>query len=183
MTKTVPQEARWYIVNVYAGYEKRLVNFIRDQALRKGLEANFVDFFIPTEELIVVKRGHKKVQTDQNFFPGYVLLKMHLNDESWHLVKNGPRVNSFLGNKGKPSPISEAEVSRIIQQVEESIAKPRQTLVFEVGEQVRICSGPFSTFIGLIEEVDPDKSRLKLSVTIFGRPTPVDLDFDQVEKQ
>ena len=173
---------RWYIVNVYAGFEKKLVEFIKDQGAKKGLSHYFHDFLVPSEEVVVIKKGNKKVSTEKNFFPGYVLIKMVLNDETWHLVKSGPRVSSFLGNKGKPSPIPESEVQRIVQQIQESIEKPRQSVLFEVGEQVRVCSGPFSTFIGMIEDVDMEKSRLKLSVTIFGRATPVDLEFGQVEK-
>jgi transcriptional antiterminator NusG len=178
----VSQNSRWYIVNVYAGYEKKLVEFIRDQSHRKGLESYFEDFFIPAEEVIVVRKDRKKVPTERNFFPGYVLIKMQLTDETWHLIKSSPRVNSFLGSKGKPTPISEGEVTRIMKQVQDSLEKSIQSVYFEVGEQVRICRGPFASFMGMIDEVDSEKSRLTLSVSIFGRSTPVELEFDQVEK-
>lgn len=174
--------ARWYVVNVYSGFEKKVVQSIREQAEKKGLSDRFEELLVPSEEVVEIKRG-AKVNTEKNYFPGYVLIKMDLTDETWHLVRNVPRVSGFLGAKGKPSPISEAEVGRILRQVQDSIEKPRHTVSFEVGEQVRVCDGPFTSFSGLVEDVDGEKGRLKVSVMIFGRPTPVELEFAQVEKQ
>jgi transcriptional antiterminator NusG len=174
--------ARWYVVNVYSGFEKKVVQSIREQAEKKGLIDRFEELLVPSEEVVEIRRG-AKVNTEKNYFPGYVLIKMELTDETWHLVRNVPRVSGFLGAKGKPSPISEAEVSRILRQVQDSIEKPRHTVSFEIGEQVRVCDGPFTSFSGLVEDVDGEKGRLKVSVMIFGRPTPVELEFAQVEKQ
>lgn len=176
-------QVRWYVVNVYAGFEKKVVQHIEEQAQKKGVSSFFEQILVPVEEIIEVKRGNKKVSTEKNYFPGYILIKMVLNDESWHLVQNTPRVSSFLGTKGKPSPISEIEVTRILQQVQDSLEKPRHTVLYEVGEQVRICDGPFTSFSGFVEDVDDEKGRLKVSVMIFGRPTPVELEYGQVEKQ
>ncbi len=175
------QAPRWYVIHVYAGSEKKVAEQIYEQAEKKDLKDQILQVLIPVEEIIEVKKG-TKINTERNFFPGYVLVHMVLTDDSWHLVKNTQKVTGFLGVKGKPSPISEAEVKRIMAQVEDRIAKPTLTYTFEIGEQVRVCEGPFSSFSGLVEEVETEKQRLKVSVTIFGRPTPVDLDFSQVEK-
>lgn len=172
---------RWYVVNVYSGFEKKVAQVLREQAEKKGLHEFFGDILVPSEEVIEIRRGNK-VNVEKNYFPGYVIVKMDLNDETWHLVRNTPKVSGFLGARGKPSPISEAEVSRIMKQVQESIERPRHMVEFEVGEQVRVSDGPFASFNGIVEEVDNEKSRLKVSVMIFGRPTPVELEFNQVEK-
>jgi len=175
------QGSRWYIINVYSGFEKKVAEHIREQAAKKGLADQIETVLVPTEEVVEVKKG-AKVTSERQFFPGYVLIKMHLIDEVWHLVRNTPKVSGFLGARGKPTPISQGEVDRILSQVEEGGQKLKSTISFEVGEQVRVCDGPFSSFSGLVEEVDEDKQRVKVAVSIFGRATPIDLDFVQVEK-
>lgn len=174
-------KSRWYVVNVYSGLEKKFIQSLKEGAEKKGLSDFFEEFLVPTEEVVEIKAGVKVIKEKQ-YFPGYILVKMELNDAVWHLVSNTPRFSSFLGAKGKPMPISEREVKRIMQQVEESVEKPRHSLVFEIGEQVRVCEGPFATFSGMVDEVDAEKSRVKVAVMIFGRSTPVELDFSQVEK-
>ena len=172
---------RWYVIQVYAGFEKKVVEAIRESAEKKGISGCFEELLVPSEEVVEIKRG-AKVTVERNYFPGYILIKMALTDEAWHLVRETPKVSSFLGGKGKPLPVSEAEVGRILRQVQEAVEKPRSTISFEIGENVRVCDGPFASFSGMVEEVDQEKSRLKVSVMIFGRPTPVDLEFTQVEK-
>jgi transcription termination/antitermination protein NusG len=172
---------RWYVIHVYSGFEKKVAQSIREQAEQKSLLENFGDILVPTEEVIEVKRG-AKVNSERKFFPGYVLIKMDLSDETWHLVKNTAKVTGFLGGRGRPSPISEAEASRIMRQVQEGIERPKPSVTFEIGEQVRVCDGPFTSFNGFVEDVDEEKSRLKVAVSIFGRATPVELEYSQVEK-
>ena len=172
---------RWYVVHVYSGSEKRVSEVILEQAQKKGLSDQILQVLVPTEEVVEVKRG-VKVTTEKNFFPGYLLVQMFLNDHSWHLITNTPRVTGFLGSGGKPSSVSETEVKRIMSQVEEQHEVARSARVFEIGEQVRVCEGPFTSFMGLVEDIDAEKERLKVSVSIFGRPTPVDLTYAQVEK-
>lgn len=174
-------EKKWYVVNVYSGFEKKVAEGIRQQAEKKGLLDKFGEILVPSEEVMELRRG-SKVAVEKNYFPGYVLVQMELTDETWHLVRHIPKVSGFLGGKGKPVPINEAEVSRILRQVQESIDHPRHTLVFEIGEQVRVSDGPFSSFNAIVEDVDVERTRLKVSVMIFGRPTPVELEFSQVEK-
>ena len=173
---------RWYVLHVYSGFEKKVAESIREQAHQKGMDDLFEDVLVPTEEVIEMRRG-QKVSSERKFFPGYVLVKMELDDDSWHLVKNTPKVTGFLGNRGQPSPISQVEAERILRQVQEGVERPKPSVTFEIGETVRVADGPFTSFIGLVDEVDEERSRLKVAVSIFGRATPVELEYSQVEKQ
>ncbi|HWM49266.1 MAG TPA: transcription termination/antitermination protein NusG [Xanthobacteraceae bacterium] len=172
---------RWYIIHAYSNFEKKVAESIREQAKQRGLADLFDEILVPTEKVVEVRRG-RKVDTERKFFPGYVLAKVDLTDEAFHLIKNTPKVTGFLGAGDKPMPISEAEASRILHQVQEGIERPKPSVSFEVGEQVRVSDGPFASFNGTVEEVDDARSRLKVAVSIFGRATPVELEFGQVEK-
>jgi transcriptional antiterminator NusG len=175
-------KARWYIVHAYSNFEAKVAEAIRDQAGRQGLEEQFEDIQVPTEEVTEVVRGSKKVRQHRHF-PGYVLVKMEMTDEAYHLVKNTPKVTGFLGTQSKPQAVSDKEVERILGRVAEvGAAKPRNLIHYEVGERVKVSDGPFQSFEGTVSEVDEDSGRLKVAVMIFGRETPVDLEYGQVEK-
>ncbi len=174
-------DKHWYIVQAYSNFERKVADSIREQAKQRHLDHLFDEVMVPTEKVVEVRRG-QKVDAERKFFPGYVLVKMDLTDDAWHLVKNTPKVTGFLGTKLRPSPISEAEAERIMKQTQEGVERPRPAVLFEVGEQVRVADGPFTSFNGTVEEVDDARSRVKVAVSIFGRPTPVELEFTQVEK-
>jgi len=173
--------SQWYVIHVYSGFERKVAQSIEEQAKQADMTDRIEQVLVPTEEVVEMRRG-AKINAERKFFPGYVLVKMEMTDESWHLVKNTPKVTGFLGGRGRPTPISEAEAQRIMHQVQESIERPKPSVVFEVGEQVRVCDGPFTSFNGLVEEVDEERARLKVAVSIFGRATPVELEYSQVEK-
>jgi transcriptional antiterminator NusG len=172
---------RWYIVQAYSNFERKVAEDIKQKVAQKKLEELFDEILVPTEKVVEVRRG-RKVDSERKFFPGYVLVKMAMSDEAYHLIKNTPKVTGFLGADKKPVPISEAEARRILQQVQEGVERPKPSVSFEVGEQVRVSDGPFASFSGQIEEVDEVRARLKVAVSIFGRATPVELEYGQVEK-
>src|SRR6476646_10443416 len=172
---------RWYIVHAYSNFENKVADSIREQAKLRGLAENIDEVLVPKEKVTEARRG-RKVETERKFFPGYVLVRMDLSDEIYHLIKNTPKLTGFLGSDKKPMPISDAEAQRILQQVQEGVDRPKPSISFEVGEQVRVSDGPFASFNGTVEEVDEGRSRVKVAVSIFGRATPVELEFTQVEK-
>ncbi len=172
---------RWYIVHAYSNFEKKVAEAIREGAAQRGLSDKFEEVLVPTEQVVELRRG-RKVSAERKFFPGYVLVKCDLSDQVFSLIKNTPKVTGFLGADNKPMPISEEEALRIKGQVAEGVDRPKPTIMFEVGETVRVADGPFASFNGLVEEIDEARSRLKVAVSIFGRPTPVELEFGQVEK-
>ena len=188
MTAAAPKAAanprhKWYIVHAYSNFEKKVAQHLTDQARQQGLEDCFSEILVPTEDVVEIRRG-RKVNSERKFFPGYVLVKMEMTDDAYHLVKNTPKVTGFLGAAGgtKPLPVSEREVQNIIGQVEEGVERPKPTIRFDIGETVKVIDGPFASFEGQVESVDEDNARLRVAVSIFGRPTPVDLEYNQVEK-
>ena len=172
---------RWYIVHAYSNFENKVADSIREQAKQRSLTHLFDEVLVPKEKVVEVRRG-RKVDAERKFFPGYVLVKMDLTDEIYHLIKNTPKVTGFLGADNKPMPISENEAMRILHQVQEGVERPKPSISFEIGENVRVSDGPFASFSGVVEEIDEARSRLKVAVSIFGRATPVELEFGQVEK-
>jgi transcription termination/antitermination protein NusG len=172
---------RWYIVHAYTNFERKVADSIRERAKAGGLDHLFDEVLVPTEEVVEIKRG-RKVQAERKFLPGYVLVKMEMTDAAFVLIKNTPKVTGFLGADNKPMAIPEAEAMRIMNQVKDGVERPKPTIMFEIGEQVKVADGPFASFSGHVEEVDEERSRLKVAVSIFGRPTPVELEFTQVEK-
>ncbi|MBJ7447202.1 transcription termination/antitermination protein NusG [Brevundimonas sp.] len=188
MTDAAPKPApnprhKWYIVQAYSNFEKKVAQHLTDQAKQQGLSDHFSEILVPTEDVVEIRRG-RKVNSERKFFPGYVLVRMELTDEAYHLVKNTPKVTGFLGAAGgtKPLPVSEREVQNIIGAVEEGVERPKPTIHFDIGETVKVIDGPFASFDGQVESVDEDAARLRVAVSIFGRPTPVDLEYSQVEK-
>ena len=173
---------RWYVIHAYSGFEKSVQRALQERIVRAGMEDKFGQILVPVEEVVEMKGGQKSI-SERKFFPGYVLAQMEMNDETWHLVKSTPKVTGFVGGSGnKPTPISDKEVAAILQQIQEGVEKPKPKVLFEVGEAVRVTEGPFNDFHGTVEEVNYDKNKLRVSVLIFGRATPVELDFSQVEK-
>ena len=172
---------RWYIVHAHSNFEKKVAQSIREQAAQRGLEEKFDEILVPTENVVEVRKG-RKVNAERKFFPGYVLVKCDLSDDIYHLIKNTPKVTGFLGADKKPVPIPDAEAERIKGQVQDGVERPKTTIRFEIGENVRVADGPFASFNGTIEEVDEGRSRVKVAVSIFGRATPVELEYAQVEK-
>ena len=172
---------RWYIVHAFSNFERKVAESIKERAVATGLSDLFEQVLVPMEEVVEMRRG-RKVSSERKFFPGYVLVKMELNDQTYHLIKSTPKVTGFLGTENKPIPITDAEAGRILQQVQEGVERPKPSVTFEIGEQVRVADGPFASFNGLVEEVDEERARLKVAVSIFGRATPVELEYAQVEK-
>ena len=174
--------ARWYVLHVYSGFENKVAEVIKEKARKQGLEDHVEEILVPMEEVVEVKRGQRK-NTERKFFPGYVLAKLDLDDDVWHLIKDTPKVSGFLGAGGnKPVPISDSEAQRILQQVQEGIERPRPSVTYDIGEEVKVTDGPFASFNGTVEEIDEEKGTLKVAVAIFGRSTPVELEYGQVEK-
>ena len=172
---------RWYVVHAYSGQEKSIQAALIDRIKRSGMQDKFGQVLVPTEEVVEMKSGQKAI-SERRFFPGYILVQMDMTDETYHLVKNTPKVTGFLGSGSKPMPVSEREVARIIGAIEEGVERPKPTITFEIGETVRVTDGPFASFNGSVEQVDEERARLRVTVSIFGRATPVELEYGQVEK-
>ena len=173
--------ARWYVIHVYSGFEQKIADSITEQAGKKGLADAIEEIMVPTEEVVELKKG-KREQVERRIFPGYVLIKMEMSDAAWHLIKNTDKVTGFLGGGRRPVPISQREAEAMMKQIQEGVDSPRASVSFDIGEELRVIDGPFASFNGLVEEIDEEKQKLKVSVSIFGRATPVELDYGQVEK-
>ena len=174
-------EGRWYVLHAYSGYEKKVAESIVEQSNKLGISKFIEEVSVPTQKIVEVKRGNR-VNTERKFFPGYILIKMVLNDDTLHIIKNTPKLSGFLGTQGKPTPISNGEAERITEQIIHGEEKPRPSIDYEIGEQIKVIDGPFASFNGHIERVDEEKAKLRVAVSIFGRPTPVELEYSQVEK-
>lgn len=172
---------QWYVVHAYSGFENQVKRALEERIAREEMADSFGEILVPTEEVVEMREGSKR-RSERKFFPGYVLVKMELDDETYHLIKDTPKVTGFLGTENKPMPITEEEAGRILHQVQEGVERPKPSVTFEIGEQVRVADGPFASFNGLVEEVDEERARLKVAVSIFGRATPVELEYAQVEK-
>ncbi len=173
--------AHWYVVQTYSGFENRVAESIRDQARQLGLDDVIEEVMVPTEEVVQMRRG-AKVQSERKIFPGYVLIRMDMTDDAWHLVNDTPKVAGFVGSANRPSPLSERDILNIKNQIREGVERPKPSITFDIGEQVRVADGPFTSFNALVEDVDEERARLKVAVSIFGRSTPVELEYGQVEK-
>jgi transcriptional antiterminator NusG len=173
---------RWYVLHVYSGFETKVSEAINEKARKLKLSDRVGEIMVPTEEVVEVKRG-KRVQAERKFFPGYVLAKLDMSDQVWHMIKDTPKVTGFLGANNKPAPITQREADALIKQIQEGVESPRPSVVYDVAEEVKVIDGPFASFNGIVEEVDEEKAKLKVSVSIFGRATPVELEYSQVEKQ
>lgn len=172
---------RWYIIHAYSNFEKKVAEAIEEQVRQKGLEHLFEQILVPVEKVVEVRRG-RRVDAERKFFPGYVMARMEMTDDAYHLIKNTPKVTGFLGSDNKPLPISDREANQILGQIQEGVDRPKPSISFEIGENVRVSDGPFASFSGVVQEVDEERARLKVEVSIFGRATPVDLEYGQVEK-
>lgn len=173
--------ARWYVVQVYSGFEQKISDSIMEQATKKGFANDIEEIMVPTEEVVEVKRG-QRVKSERRIFPGYILIKMEMSDEGWHLIKNTDKVTGFLGGGRKPVPISQREAEAMMKNIQEGVDSPRPSVIYDIGEELRVIDGPFASFNGIVEEIDEEKQKLKVSVSIFGRATNVELDYGQVEK-
>lgn len=174
-------KARWYVLHVYSGFEEKVANAIHEKAQKQGLSEKVHEIMVPKEEIVEVKRG-QRVNAERKFFPGYVLAKLEMDDNVWHMVKDTPKVTDFLGANNKPAPITQKEADALIKQIQEGVERPRPSITFDIGEELKVADGPFASFNGVVEEVDEEKGKLKVSVSIFGRATPVELEYSQVEK-
>lgn len=172
---------RWYVLHVYSGFEQKISDAIQEQARKQGLEDFFGDILVPTEEVVEVRKG-QRVNAERKFFPGYVLIQMEMDDRAWHLVRNVPKVTGFLGGGKKPIPMTEKEAQQLIKQLQEGVDRPRPSVTYDIGEEVKVTDGPFASFTGVVEEIDEEKQKLKVTVSIFGRATPVELEYSQVDK-
>jgi transcription termination/antitermination protein NusG len=179
--KPVNPKLRWFIVHAYSGFEKKIALAIREKAIQQNISEQIGDIVVPSEDVVEVRRG-KKVNANRKFFPGYVLVQMELNDETWHMVKNIDKVTGFLGGSGRPQPVPQKEVDAIFKTMQEGAGQKKNAVIYEIGETIKITDGPFDSFTGVIEDVDNDREKVKVSVAIFGRATPVELDFTQVQK-